>query len=217
MGHEFRFFEVFKGIWRPLITYDTETPFGRRIQIQTDGCFGIEHLSGFGLFSPSKGCPIDSSPSCFRLPVHTKSPFRIFSSFTLLPPPAPATSSIYLFRPAITVAEARQHTSLTATYMRRSWGRRGYQGGHTTGNDDNQQQDDDADDDPDPHLHVLPPHLLAHAVGAASEALGGLVQVLGFVLELVDVLAALGDGFEVLFHHVDCVVDLLGGRGKDVS
>lgn len=39
--------------------------------------------------------------------------------------------------------------------------------------------------------------------------MSGLIEVLGFVLELVDVLAALGDGFEVLFHDVDCVVDLL--------
>ena len=79
----------------------------------------------------------------------------------------------------------------------------------TTWNDDDQEQHDDGHDDPDPHLHVLPPHLLADAIGATAEALGGLVQVFGLVLELVDVLAALGDGFEVLFHHVDCVVDLL--------
>ena len=82
----------------------------------------------------------------------------------------------------------------------------------TAGDNDDEQQDDDAHDDPDPHLHVLPPHLLAYAVGAAAEALGGLVQVFGFVLELVDVLAALGDGFEVLLHDVDGVVDLLGRR-----
>ena len=42
----------------------------------------------------------------------------------------------------------------------------------------------------------------------------GLVQVLGLVLELVDVLAALGDGFEVLLHHIDCVVDLLERKRK---
>ena len=84
--------------------------------------------------------------------------------------------------------------------------------GLTTGDDDDEQEHDDAHDDPDPHLHVLPPHLLADAVGAATEALGGLVQVLGFVLELVDVLAALGDGFEILFHDVDGVVDLLKRR-----
>lgn len=77
-----------------------------------------------------------------------------------------------------------------------------------TRDDDDQQQRDYAHDDPDPHLHVLPPHLLADSVGAATETLGGLVEVLGFVLELVDVLAALGDGFEVLFHDIDGVVDL---------
>ena len=54
--------------------------------------------------------------------------------------------------------------------------------------------------------------MLADSVGAATEALGGLVQVLGFVLELVNVLAALGYGFEVFLHDVDGVVDLLWRR-----
>lgn len=79
----------------------------------------------------------------------------------------------------------------------------------TTRDDDYEQKHDYAHDDPDPHLHVLPPHLLADSIGAATEALGGLVEIFGFVLELVDVLAALGDGFEILFHDVDGVVDLL--------
>lgn len=81
--------------------------------------------------------------------------------------------------------------------------------GLTTRDDDDQQKHDYAHDDPDPHLHVFPPHLLADSVGAATEALGGLIEVLGFVLELVDVLAALGYGFEVLFHYIDGVIDLL--------
>ena len=82
----------------------------------------------------------------------------------------------------------------------------------TTWNNDNQQQYDYANNDPDPHLHVLPPHLLADTIGAATEALSGLIEVLRFVLELVNVLAALGDGFEVLLHHVDGVIDLLDTR-----
>ena len=81
--------------------------------------------------------------------------------------------------------------------------------GLTTRDNDDEQKDDYAHDDPDPHLHILPPHLLADSVGAATEALGGLVQVLGFVLELVNVLAALGYGFEVFLHDIDGVVDLL--------
>ena len=81
--------------------------------------------------------------------------------------------------------------------------------GLTTRDNDDEQQHDYAHYDPDPHLHVFPPHLLADSVGAATEALGGLVKIFGFVLELVDVLAALGDGFEILFHDVDSVVDLL--------
>lgn len=79
---------------------------------------------------------------------------------------------------------------------------------HHTRNDDDEQQHNYAHDDPDPHLHVLPPHLLADPIGATAETLGGLIEVLGFVLELVDVFATLGDGFEVLFHDVDSVVDL---------
>ena len=54
--------------------------------------------------------------------------------------------------------------------------------------------------------------MLADSVGAAAEALGGLVQILGFVLELVNVLAALGYGFEILLHDIDGVVDLLSRR-----
>lgn len=82
----------------------------------------------------------------------------------------------------------------------------------TTRDDDDEQKHDYAHDDPDPHLHILPPHLLADSVGATTEALGGLVQVLGFVLKLVNVLAALGYGFEVLLHDIDGIVDLLGWR-----
>ncbi len=88
--------------------------------------------------------------------------------------------------------------------------------GLTTWDDDDEQKHDYAHNDPDPHFHVLPPHLLADSVGAATEALGRLVEVLGFVLELVNVLAALGDGFEILFHDIDGVVDLLMLK-KDVS
>jgi hypothetical protein len=47
------------------------------------------------------------------------------------------------------------------------------------------KQDDDADDEAHAHLHVLPPHLLAHAVGTPSEALGGLGEVVGLILERV--------------------------------
>ena len=52
----------------------------------------------------------------------------------------------------------------------------------TARNNDNQQQYNDAHNDPDPHLHVLPPHLFANAIRAAPEALSRLVEVLRFVL-----------------------------------
>lgn len=81
--------------------------------------------------------------------------------------------------------------------------------GLTTRDDDDEQQHDYGHDNPDPHFHILPPHLLADSVGAAAKALGRLVEVFGFVLQLVDVFAALGNRFEVLFHDVDGVIDLL--------
>jgi len=74
--------------------------------------------------------------------------------------------------------------------------------------DNQQKQHNDPDNDPDPHLDILPPHLLSDTIGAAAEALRGLVQILGLVLQLVDVLAALGDRFEILLHDVDGIVDL---------
>ena len=48
-------------------------------------------------------------------------------------------------------------------------------------NNDN-KQDDDAGNEAHAHLHILPPHLLAYAVGAPSEALGGHGKVVGLVL-----------------------------------
>lgn len=38
--------------------------------------------------------------------------------------------------------------------------------------DDDDDKDADTDSDDDSHLHVLPPHLLAYAVGTAAETLG---------------------------------------------
>lgn len=76
--------------------------------------------------------------------------------------------------------------------------------------DRNQQdQHNDPNDEPHAHLHVLPEHLLAHAVGAAAEVGGGVAEALGLVAEAVDVLAALLDARDVLAHYADGVVDLL--------
>jgi hypothetical protein len=83
------------------------------------------------------------------------------------------------------------------------------EGGLTRRHDDNNQQDDDADDDADAHLHVLPPHLLAHAVGAAAEALRGRRQVFGLVLKGVEAVATLRGFVQVVLHHAQRVVDLL--------
>ena len=69
-----------------------------------------------------------------------------------------------------------------------------------TGDDDEKEDNDDANDDPHAHLHVLhsqstrimsiprtstylPPHLLADAVGATSESLSRVGQIVGLVLK----------------------------------
>lgn len=57
-----------------------------------------------------------------------------------------------------------------------------YEGRLTRRNDNDDEQDDDAHNEAHAHLHVLPPHLLAHTVGAPSEALGGHGEVIGLVL-----------------------------------
>ena len=71
------------------------------------------------------------------------------------------------------------------------------------------QQDDDTNDNAHPHLHILPPHLLSHAVGAASEAIRLGSESIGLVLQAVEALAAFGSFVDVALHLVDCVVDFL--------
>ena len=63
----------------------------------------------------------------------------------------------------------------------------------TRGNDYNEQKNNDPNNDPDPHLHVLPPHLFPYTIGASTEALGRLIEVFRFVLQLINMLSALGD------------------------
>jgi len=58
----------------------------------------------------------------------------------------------------------------------------------------------------------LPPHLLAHPVGAPAEALGGGRQVVRLVLEMIEALATLRDLVDIVSHHTDGVVDLLAKR-----
>jgi hypothetical protein len=79
----------------------------------------------------------------------------------------------------------------------------------TRRHDDDNQQNDDADDDADAHLHVLPPHLLAHAVGAAAEALRGRRKIVGLILQGVEAVAALRCFVQVVLHLAHCAVDFL--------
>lgn len=74
---------------------------------------------------------------------------------------------------------------------------------------DDHQQDDDSDDYAHAHLHVLPPHLLPDPVGSTTEALGGLRQVIGLILEAVKSRTAVGDLVDVLAHNSNGIIDLL--------
>src|SRR3954462_6008993 len=75
-------------------------------------------------------------------------------------------------------------------------------------NNDN-KQDDDADDEAHAHLHVLPPHLLAHAVGPPSQALGRLAEVVRLVLQRVQACSSLRGFVDVGAHDADGAVDFL--------
>ena len=79
----------------------------------------------------------------------------------------------------------------------------------TRRHDDDNQQDDDADDDADAHLHVLPPHLLAYAVGATAETLRGRRQVVGLILQGIEAVATLRGFVQVVLHLGHGAVDLL--------
>lgn len=78
--------------------------------------------------------------------------------------------------------------------------------------DDDQKQDNDACNQAHTHLHVLPPHLLPHSVGAAAEAMGLVGQVVGLGLQMVQVLTALPDLLDVIVHDINGVVDFLKKR-----
>lgn len=81
--------------------------------------------------------------------------------------------------------------------------------GNDRGHNDDHEEEDDADDNAHAHLHVLPPHLLSDAVGAAAEALRRHCEVVGLVLEGVEALATLRDLVDVVAHNTDSVIDLL--------
>lgn len=79
----------------------------------------------------------------------------------------------------------------------------------TRGDNNDHQKNNDANDQTHAHLHVLPPHIFAHAIGAAAEALGRDGQVVGLVLQGIEVLTTLRDLVDVFAHHTDGVIDLL--------
>lgn len=79
----------------------------------------------------------------------------------------------------------------------------------TRWHNDHHQQNDDANDNAHPHLHVFPPHLLPHPVGAATEAVGLRRKVVGLVLQVIKPLATLGDLVNVVLHRLDSAIDFL--------
>lgn len=81
-------------------------------------------------------------------------------------------------------------------------------GRHDCGNNDDKDEDDDASNQAHSHLHVLPPHLLAHSVGAAAETLGGDGQIVGLILQGIQSLATLGNFVDVLSHYTNGVINL---------
>lgn len=58
-------------------------------------------------------------------------------------------------------------------------------------------------------MPYLPPHLLAHPVGAPAEPLGRGREVVRLVLEMIEALATLRDLVDIVSHHSDGIVDLL--------
>ena len=75
-------------------------------------------------------------------------------------------------------------------------------------NDDN-EKNDDTSDQTHAHLHILPPHLLANSIGTSAETLGGNSEVIGLVLQVVEILASLRDLVNVITHHANGIIDLL--------
>lgn len=66
-------------------------------------------------------------------------------------------------------------------------------------------------------MAYLPPHLLAHPVGAPAEALSGGREVVRLVLEMIEALATLRDLVDIVSHYTDGVVNLLGKRSASWS
>lgn len=74
---------------------------------------------------------------------------------------------------------------------------------------DDDQQDDNANNYAHAHLHVFPPHLLAHTICAAAESLGGDGKVIGLVLKAVKSLSTIGNLVDVFPHDANSIIDLL--------
>lgn len=80
---------------------------------------------------------------------------------------------------------------------------------HTGGYNDHNEQDDDADNDANAHLHVFPPHLLSNFVGTSAETSGRGSQIIGLVLNVIDMFTTLRNFIDVVFHYANRVIDLL--------
>lgn len=80
---------------------------------------------------------------------------------------------------------------------------------YLTGKDDDENQSCNSSDNPHPHLDVLPAHVFPDTVGAASEAISMVFQVVGLVLQNIEVLSTLGKILDVGLHDSGGGIELL--------
>lgn len=78
-----------------------------------------------------------------------------------------------------------------------------------TSQNDDKNQSRDSSNNPHPHLDVLPAHIFSDTVGPASEAISVVLQVVGLVLQDIEVLAALGKLVDVGLHGSGGSIELL--------
>lgn len=89
-----------------------------------------------------------------------------------------------------------------------------FSGGHNGWNNDDYKQDDNADDQTHSHLHVLPPHLFPHTVGAPAKSLCRRGKTICLVLQGIEIFSTLRDLVDIFAHYTDGVIDLRLQRGR---
>lgn len=80
---------------------------------------------------------------------------------------------------------------------------------HTGRYNDNNEEDDNADDDAHSHLHVLPPHLFSDFVRPSSKILCRTGEIVGLVLQGIEVFTTLAYSMDVFICRCRCVIYFL--------